>query len=237
MARDAEKPAVLVTGASGGIGQAIAVEMAGRGWRLALTGRDQERLEITARACGTPAGDQLLLGCDLTDEAEVDRTVETLVASWGTPAAVVFAHGIFALAPAERAPAELFRDQLEVNLTGVFLTLRAVLPHLYAAGRGHLLAIGSVAAKHPLPGNAAYSASKYGLRGLMEVVHAEAAPHGLVVSMVHPPATATPLWDRLPAAERAAFDRTTFLDPGQVAGAVAGLLSDPPASFNDLDLF
>ncbi len=227
----------LITGASSGIGAAVAVELAGRGWHLALAGRDRARLQQTADRTGAKPDEMLLLVSDVTVAASVNRAVEELVAARGCPDALVCAAGDFALRPAHQTSERTFRHLLEVNLTGVFLCLRALLPRFYEAGRGHVLAVGSVAAKHPLPGNAAYSASKYGLRGLLEVVGAEAAPRGVTVSLVHPGATATPLWERVPAADRAGLDPATFLDPRVVAARIAGLLEAPPASFNDLDLF
>jgi NAD(P)-dependent dehydrogenase (short-subunit alcohol dehydrogenase family) len=227
----------LITGASGGIGSAVAVELAGRGWKLALAGRDRSRLQQSADRTGTGPGEVLLLETDVTVADSVEAAVEALTSAWGCPDALVCAAGDFALGPAHLTSEAVFRHLLEVNLIGVFLTLRALLPRFYEAGRGHVLAVGSVAARRPLPGNAAYSASKYGLRGLLEVVHAEAAPRGVTVSLVHPGATATPLWERVPAADRAGLDPATWLDPRVVAARIAGLIEDPPASFNELDLF
>jgi NAD(P)-dependent dehydrogenase (short-subunit alcohol dehydrogenase family) len=236
-AAEVGRRSVLITGASSGIGAATAVELAGRGWRIALAGRDRSRLERTADRTGATPEGVLLLETDVTVAASVEASVAALVAAWGNPHALVCAAGDFALALFEKTPESLFRHLLEVNLTGVFLTVRALLPIFYAAGRGHVLAVGSVAAKRPMSGNAAYSASKYGLRGLLEVLHTEAASRGVTVSLVHPGATATPLWERIPAADRAALEVERFLDPRMVAGRIAGLLEAPPASFNELDLF
>jgi len=229
---------VLVTGGSSGIGFAVAHELAVRGCRIALLARDRVGLEEAAGRLAASCQDlPTTLVADVADASATRAAIADAVASGGPFSHAVCSAGTFELRSFTETEPALLERSLRVNLAGVFHVFSALLPGMLEKGSGHLLAIGSVAAKRALPGNAAYSAAKYGLRGLLEVLAAEVKGSGVVVSMVHPGPVDTPLWDRLPANILGAFDRSTFLSPPVVGQSVADLLMDPPASFNDLDLF
>ncbi|MFO7769005.1 MAG: SDR family oxidoreductase [bacterium] len=234
---DEGRPAAFVTGGTRGLGLAAARALLDRGWDVWLAGRDPDRMEGALEALGAPPGRAGGTPVDVTDREALERAAEDFTSRFGRWDGLVCSAGTFHLSPLVEESLSAFRGSLEANLVGTFLPLRAALPSMYAAGSGHILAVGSVAAKEPLPENGAYSASKYGLRGLMEVLAEEAVPRGLTVSMIHPPAVDTPLWDELPEEKREEFDRSTFLDPGDVGRRIADILTDPPGPFNDVDLF
>jgi NAD(P)-dependent dehydrogenase (short-subunit alcohol dehydrogenase family) len=148
----------------------------------------------------------------------------------GEPDIVVNAAGAFALAPFAATEPGIFERQLAVNLLGPFLVIRGFLPGMLARGSGHIVNIGSVAGRIALPGNAGYGASKFGLRGLHEVLAAELRDTGVRASLVEPAATDTSLWDPLqPDTRNDLPSRADMLRADDVAAAVRFILEQPAA--------
>ena len=234
-----DKPAALITGGSSGIGLATARALVTRGCPVCLLGRDGDRLSAARDRLLTERSDAFIatVRADVTDHEQMERAVGEAAGLTGGLTHAVCSAGTFALAALHETGPALFEEQLRVNLTGVFNTIRHLLPRLYETGTGHLLAVGSIAARQAFPENAAYSASKYGLRGLMAVLAAESNPRGITVTMINPPAVDTPLWDRLPVEKLSGFDRDSFLKSEDVGVHIADVLLDPPATYNEIDLF
>jgi NADP-dependent 3-hydroxy acid dehydrogenase YdfG len=203
----------VVTGATGGIGGCLARRLAAAGARTALVARGAGRLDALARETGG-----LALAGDVSDPAAVAAVERRLRAAWGDgPDIVVNAAGTFALAP------------VAVNLRGPFLMMRAFLPALLARGSGHIVSIGSVAGRQAFPGNGAYSASKFGLRGLHAVLDQELRGTGVRCTLVEPAATDTPLWNDIDRAAHPGLPgRERMLDAEAVADAVLFALTRPP---------
>jgi NAD(P)-dependent dehydrogenase (short-subunit alcohol dehydrogenase family) len=214
---------VVVTGASQGIGQAIAEAFAERcGAQVALAARSTDRLEAVAERCRTRGGTPLVLPTDVTDDAAVAEMAEAVRAAWGVPDVLVNNAGMFTYAPLDELTLEGFREQLAVNLTGTFAVTQAFLPAMRERGAGHLFFMGSVASLQAYPGNAGYCAAKHGVRGLARVVREETKDEGVRVTTVIPGATDTPTWDGVDLPEE------RFMPPEDVARAVvdASQLSD-----------
>ncbi|HEU0012442.1 MAG TPA: SDR family oxidoreductase, partial [Longimicrobium sp.] len=144
------------------------------------------------------------------------------------PDIVVSAAGAFSLARlAETDPAD-FDRQVRVNLVAPFLVARAFLPAMLLRRSGHLVHVGSVAGRIAFPENAAYSASKFGLRGMHEVLLQELRGTGVRATLVEPAATDTPLWDPIDPDARADLpSRASMLRPEDVARAVVFAVSQP----------
>ena len=192
-----------MTGASRGIGLAIAESLAREGAQVVRVARTLEP------------------GYDVTREADVNRLAASLRADNRVPDILVNNAGSFLLKPlVDTTPAE-FRGQLETNLVGPFLVLRAFVPAMRARGSGHIVTIGSVADHVALPGNAAYGASKHGLRALHEILTLELQGTGLRTTLISPAATDTSLWDTV---DRRTYPglpgRTSMLKPKDVAASV-----------------
>jgi len=215
---------VLVTGASRGIGLAIVRAIAAEGGRVAMVARTVEALAAAAEEFGGRA-----FPCDVTSTAEVDRLEAAVRRDLGdVPDAIVHSAGAFTLAPLVATQPEDFDRQLSVNLRAPFLVTRAFLPGMLKRGSGHVVTVGSIAGRVALPGNAAYSASKYGLRGLHEVLVAEVRGTGIRATLIEPAATDTPLWDALDPDSRDDLpSRGEMLRPEDVARAVLFVLSQP----------
>jgi len=213
--------AAVVTGASRGIGRAVAEALEDAGAlvvRLSRSATGERPLDGLRRTGGVDR--RVELRCDVTVERDVARAAETMLATIGPPDILVSNAGGFLLKPLAETSAEEFRRQLDVNLVGAFLVLRAFLPAMAARG-GHVVTIGSIADHAAFPGNAAYAASKFGLRGLHETLRAEYAAAALRFTLLSPAATDTTLWDPIEPDRRPDLpDRAAMLRPSDVAEAV-----------------
>lgn len=209
----------VVTGASRGVGEAIAGALAEKGAtvvRLARTLADGED------------GPYFNLTTDLTDPVLLKRAMDEILAEFGPPHIVVNNAGGFLLRLFEETTEEDLLEQLDINLVAPFNVARALLPPMRQAGRGHLVTIGSVADHSAFPENAAYAASKFGLRGLHETLVAEYRGTGIKLTLVSPGPTDTSLWDPFDPDRRAGFTpRAKMLKPADVAGAVVWAVTQP----------
>ena len=171
----------------------------------------------------------MALPCDLGDPEAVGRTLDSLRdATGGGPDVVVNNAGAFFIAPAHDTSVRQFGDMLAVNLTAPFAVVRALLPAMRVKGRGHIVTIGSIADRATFPGNAAYAASKYGLRALHEVLRAELRGTGVRASLVSPGAVDTELWDPIDPDRQPGFTpRASMLAPEAVADAVHYVVTAP----------
>ncbi len=168
----------LVTGGSGDIGRAIAKALITDGYRVAVLDLDAEKIRATAEELGATA-----LVADVTDEAAVERALEEFGA---VPDVVVNNAGIGRFDALIDVPVETFRHQLDVNLTGAFITARAAAKGMIARGSGAIVNITSIAALTAGPGTGSYPAAKAGLAKLTEMMALEWGPLGLRVNAIAP---------------------------------------------------
>lgn len=209
----------LVTGASRGIGLAISNALRDAGARVI-------RVSRTLAPASGPAG--LDLACDLTDPAAVDQLAARVKQDAGVPDLVVNNAGSFLLAPLEETSPAAFSEQLSANLAGPFLVARTFLPGMRARGSGRLITVGSIADHVGLPGNAAYAAAKFGVRGLHEVLREELKGSGVLCTLVSPGPTDTSAWDAVDPDSREGFTpRARMLRPEDVAEAVRWVACRP----------
>ena len=176
----------IVTGASRGLGRAMAVALARAGADVALAARSRPDLEETAgmvRATGRRA---LAIVTDVTVYAQVEALVATTVAELGGLHAVVNNSGIARVVPVAQMSPEDFRATLDVNLVGVFNGCRAAASHLIAQKSGKIVNVASVLGQVGLPGYSAYAASKSGVMGFTRALAAEWARHSIQVNAVAP---------------------------------------------------
>jgi NAD(P)-dependent dehydrogenase (short-subunit alcohol dehydrogenase family) len=242
----------LVTGAGRGIGRQIALRLAAEGARVVLTGRSTDALASVGEEIERAAGYALAVPGDVRDEQSVNELVSVAREQAGPIELLVANSGI---AGPTRELWELsledWEETLRVNLTGVFLTCRAVAREMIERRSGAIVAIGSGTGKNPLAGRTPYAASKAGLIGLVRSLAWELGPYGVRVNLVSPGAIGGERFDGVVERQAAATGRSpeqvraTFVEGsalGQVASAedvaaaVAFLLSDEARAITGEDL-
>jgi len=176
----------IVTGASRGLGRAMALALASAGADLALAARSRVDLEETAHQVEKVGRRVTVAPTDVSVYAEVERLVARAVTDLGGLHVVVNNSGIARVAPLAEMPPEDFRRTLEVNLVGVFNGCRAAAAHLIAQRSGKVINIASVLGQVGLPGYTAYAASKGGVMGFTRALAAEWARHGIQVNALAP---------------------------------------------------
>ena len=207
-------PSVVVTGASTGIGWAVAQVLTQRGFHVFGSVRrpaDAERLAAAFGQAVTP------LVFDVTDEAAVRAAARTVEATLdGRPlAGLVNNAGVAVAGPLIHLPVDEFRKQLEVNLTGVVIATQAFAPLLGARSPapkdpGRIVNISSVGGKTANPFMAPYCVTKFGLEGLSESLRRELLPFGVDVVVIAPGAVATPIWDKADETDTSAYAGTVY---------------------------
>ncbi|MBZ5589619.1 MAG: SDR family oxidoreductase [Acidobacteriia bacterium] len=210
---------ILITGASGGIGRAIAVRLAGSGRELLLHGRDESVLAEVLRDVEARGAKGRTLVADLS----VAQQVRSLAAAAGdAPLDVLINNaGSAVVKPVEEIGLAEWEASLAVTVTAPLLLIQRLLPYLPAGAS--IVNVLSVAARRGIPNWSAYCAAKFALEGLTSSVREELRPRGVRVINVYPAATATRLWDRVPGT----WDRRRMLPPEEVAEAIAYALARP----------
>ena len=202
----------LVTGASRGIGRAVAETLNAAGAHVVRLARSLKDGSAERRTD---------LRCDVTDPAAVDRAAARVLGELGVPDIVVNNAGTFFIKRIEETSLEDFTRTLAVNLTGPFLVARAFIPHLVKRGSGHLVTIGSVSDHVAYSGSTAYASSKYGLRGMHEVLRQDLSRTGVRTTLVSPGPVDTPIWDPVDPDSKPGFTkRSAMLQADDVAAAV-----------------
>ncbi len=184
-----------MTGASSGIGRAIALELGARRARVALVSRRADALERVADEVREAGGEPLVIPADVTDEAAIRGAVERAAASFGSLRLVIPNAGIGRYGLSwEHAPSEI-ESLIRINLLGVIFTVRAVLPHLLDAAPAHIAAVTSSAGLIPHVRGSAYCASKAGVNQYLAAVRLEVLDRGVGVSWICPGAVDTPFFE------------------------------------------
>ncbi len=190
----------IVTGAAGGIGRAIALRLAADGLAVSLLDLPGARAGLDAAVAELATPGQALVG-DVTDADAVDAAVAAHVARFGGLDVMVANAGIAVTAPLVETTASQWRTTLDVNLTGVFHCYAAAARQLISQGRGgRIIGAGSVAAHRGGKWQAAYSASKFAVRGMSQSLAQELAEHGITVNVYSPGVVATPMWESIDVA-------------------------------------
>ncbi len=221
---------IVVTGAGSGVGRAVALAVAGAGAVPVLVGRTPEPLEETARMVSDAGSRALTIPADVTEEQAVAALFGEAATILGGIDAVILSAGIGRYGPVEDYALADWEATIATNLTGPFLCAKAAIPHLRRRGGGHIIAVSSGAGKQGYAQLGAYSASKFGLMGLMQGLAAEVGAEGIKVSAVVPGSILTPFGGRGVDEKREAMahdPERKYLEPEDVAEAILFLLRQP----------
>ncbi len=175
----------FITGASSGIGAALARELAKRGADVAITARRIERLEKLAEEIREMGRRAVPIRCDVTVDGDLEKAVEKVHAELGTIDISIANAGFGVAAPLEKLTLEDYRRQFETNVFGVLRTIYATLPDLKEK-KGNLVLMGSVAGHISVPGASPYSMSKFAIRALSDSLYHELRPKGVAVTLISP---------------------------------------------------
>ncbi len=237
----------LVTGASRGIGRAVAVELGTAGWKLMLSSRSTEGLEETAGLIREAGGEVATLSCDLSDRSQTASLVERTEAAIGAPELLVHVAGVAPSAKIAEHDDASWDLAMELNATAAFVLARAALPAMMKSNFGRIVMVASTAGRVGYPYTAAYTASKHALVGLTRALAVEVARHGVTVNAACPGFTDTAIVqeavknisERTGVTEDEARRRLAsmspqqrLIDPAEVARLVAYLASDEAGGIN-----
>ncbi len=186
---------ILLAGATGGIGSRAAKLLTGSGAKLFLTGRNNEKLLAVARDNGIPS-DQIL-ACDIADPLAVAKLKEAFFAKFETIDILINAAGIGVIKSMDTLTEEDFLKSLHYNLYAPFLLIKAFLPAMKEIKKGLIINIPGVLGKVPMAGSAAYSASKYGLVGMMQSIREELKRTEIRITNLFLGGVDSPFWDTI----------------------------------------
>jgi NAD(P)-dependent dehydrogenase (short-subunit alcohol dehydrogenase family) len=186
MAAAPESPVAVVTGASRGIGRAIAAALAQTGHRLVLVARDAERLAAVAHELAGAGAHAVACPADLRAPSAVDEVLAAAERAFGPPQVIVNNAGTAPADKVENTTAAVLQEVLDLHIGAPLAFARAVVPAMKRAGRGCLLHVASTAGLRGYPFTSAYTAAKHGMVGLARALHAELTPAGLHVYAVCP---------------------------------------------------
>jgi NAD(P)-dependent dehydrogenase (short-subunit alcohol dehydrogenase family) len=238
-------PVVAITGAGRGIGREIALAFADAGARLVLAARTESELEQTRELAAGRGAEAMVVVTDVTDPEQTTAMARAALDAFGVIDVLVCNSGIAGpTAPLWEIEPEQWRETMRVNVEGVYLCCRAVLPAMLDRGQGSIVVIGSMTGKRPLHGRTPYSASKLALVGLVRTLSWETGPHGVRVNLISPGGVRGPRIEAVIANQakslqiseeesRARFTASSpmgrLTEPGEVAAA-AVFLASPAAS-------
>ena len=209
----------LVTGASRGIGLAVADALHAGGMHVVRMARSLKNATAERRTD---------IACDVTRPAEVERALARVDKELGVPDVLVNNAGVFFIKQLAETTLEDFTSALATNLTAPFLVARTIVPKMVARGSGHLVTIGSISDYIGFSGSSAYAATKFGLRGMHEVIRQETAKSGVRTTLVSPGPVDTDIWDAVDPDSKPGFTkRKDMMRAEDVAAAVVYAVTQP----------
>ena len=225
----------VVTGATQGIGRALADGLAERGAALAICARTVTAVAQVASELSSDGSKALGIPCDVRDEAQVTAFATQVLRDAGTPTILVNNAGVARFAPVAEMSLEQWNDVLDTNLRGMFLVTRAFLPAMLAHGRGTIVNIASLAGRNAFANGAAYCASKHAVLGFSKSLMMEVRQRGLRVVAVCPGSVNTAFLDERQSPFQP--NRDKILSPAHVAAVVLDALElDERATVSELDI-
>ncbi|MDR6220453.1 SDR family oxidoreductase [Deinococcus soli (ex Cha et al. 2016)] len=209
----------FITGASKGIGHAVAQALIADGYAVTITSRNADEIAQVAAELGAGARG---VACDVKEPRAVQAAVDAHVAAFGGLDVLFVNAGVGHFGNVADLSIEQWQDVIDTNLSGAFYTVKAAIPALSARG-GYIFTLSSLAGKNPLPGGGAYNASKFGLNGLSEVLNLDLRDRGIKVTQIMPGSVATHFGGHTPDQDKDAWK----IQPEDLAQLTVDLLHMP----------
>ncbi|ALW89523.1 SDR family oxidoreductase [Deinococcus actinosclerus] len=209
----------FITGASKGIGHAVAQALIADGYAVTITSRKADEIEQVAADLGAGARG---VACDVKDPQAVQAAVDAHVQAFGGLDVLFVNAGVGHFGNVADLSIEQWQDVIDTNLSGAFYTVKAAIPALSERG-GYIFTLSSLAGKNPLPGGGAYNASKFGLNGLSEVLNLDLRDRGIKVTQIMPGSVATHFNGHTPDQDKDAWK----IQPEDLAQLTVDLLHMP----------
>ncbi len=219
---------VIVTGASRGIGRAIAERLAIEGAQLALLARSADLLDARVSDCAEQGAQARAFPCDVSDAAAVEKQIAAAIEWLGGIELLVNNAGLGHMGSVEELTVDQFDEMIGTNLRGVFLCSRAVVPRMKTDGGGVIVNISSIAGKAGFIGGAGYAASKHGVMGLSESMGLDLRPHNIRVAAICPGSVNAPDFLR---SRPGRIPEERMIQASDVADAVVYIASQPNRIF------
>lgn len=222
---------ILLTGASRGVGRAIALACAEKGATALLVARDQEALQQVENEITANGGKAASYAIDLTHEEEVVKTIDSIMKKHDSIDVLVNNAGRGSWGSIVDTPVDTWSSVMDVNMKSTFMMCKYVLPHMYERKEGHVVNISSVQAMHPIANSAPYCSSKAAMEAFTKSLYLEAKPYNVKATSIAPSGIDTEFRDHM--TNRKPFtqdEKDKMLRPSDVAEAVVGVLQSSPAS-------
>ena len=214
----------LISGASRGIGRAVSLRLAHEGHFVVVLARNAEEIGELEHEIDEAGGKALSIVCDVSDEKQVNDAVAEVIRDFQRIDCLVNNAGIGIFKPAEEITPDEWDRVMDVNVKGSFLLTRAVLPHMKAAGSGHIVGIASDVSKRTFSTGSLYTASKYAQHAFFESLRREVRVLGIKVSVIYPGLVDTYFHQ----AEQGEPQHAKFLHADDIANAVSYIVQAPP---------
>lgn len=215
---------IFITGASRGIGRALALKLAAGPNRLGLLARGAEELQALAEACRQQGADTRIFAGDVTDEAFIRATAQEMESVFGAPDFLINNAGIGVFKTVEGISLEEWRQVMDINVAGTFLCCKYFLPGMKTRGKGHIINIASDVARRTFAYGALYCASKYAQDAFSGALRREVRPLGIKVSVIYSGLVDTHFHGNVPGQPHG----QTWLRDSDMADAIYYVMDQPP---------
>lgn len=225
MSKSLEGKTALVTGASSGIGRAIARKLSKMGCKVVLAARERKTLELVAHEL---EGESICVPTDLADRAQVEELVKEAVKKFGSLDILIENAGIYTSDAFSDMTSDAMQKMVDVNLTSIMVLSHAVLPYMKQQQSGEIMVIGSIAGVADMRDEAVYSATKHAANAFVRSLRRQVAPDGIRVGSILPGTVATELWGDIdPARIDQQVAEGEVLRPEDIAEIAAFMLQQP----------
>ncbi len=230
MTQGIENKAVVITGASSGLGEATARLLSAQGASVVLGARRVERIQSLANELTGNGGKALAIPTDVTDYDQVKKLVDAAVQTYGRIDVMINNAGLMPQSPLERLKIDDWNQMIDVNIKGVLYGIAAALPHMKAQKSGHIINVSSVAGHKVHPNSAVYAATKHAVRAISEGLRMEVKPYNIRTTVISPGAVDTELPNSVTEPDIAAIVRKAHeraIPADTFARAAAYAMSQP----------